>query len=179
MNPIWFRAISAGIVVAAISGAVAIGGGSPPDLTRMAARSSEAAANLEEANRNIARAVRDTRALASIVSSVGDQLDASRRLLETQLRIESTSRSSAERSVELTTSIRSVRDRLEEVRADLATLARLAGRAGTLTQSSADSAAPLQTSLRRLHKRFDELIEESRELNRKARGYEELRDGPG
>lgn len=179
MNPVWLKTISAVTVVVAISGAVAIGGGSPPDLTRMAARSSEAAANLEEANRNIAGAVRDTRALASIVSSVGDQLDASRRLLETQLRIERTSRSSAERSAKLTASIRSVRDRLEEVRADLGTLARLAGRAGTLTRSSADAATPLQASLRRLRERFDELIEESRELNRKARGYEELRDGPG
>lgn len=179
MSAPWLKVASVVLTAGLLIAVVAIGGGAPPDLASIASRSSEAAGNLEAANRNISRAVRDTEALVEIVSSVGEQLEASERLLETQLQIERSSRSSADRSEELTEKIRSVGARLRELRDDLSSVAGLARRAGDVTETSADSAERLQATLRRLRLRFDRLIEESRELNRKARGYEELRDGPG
>jgi hypothetical protein len=44
---------------------------------------------------------------------------------------------------------------------------------------SSTASSRLAATLRALRARFDQVVEQSRRLNRKARGYQKLRDGPG
>lgn len=158
--------------------AVIVGGGAPPDPARLARVASAAADNAAEAADNIAVARRDTEALATISDNVLRQLDASRRLLKVQLEIEESSRSSADASGALGTNIRGLKETLTNLKKRLETLSLLAGDAGDQSRAAAAGARTLRASLDELKRRYDRLIEESRELNRKARGYAELKDGP-
>jgi chromosome segregation ATPase len=159
--------------------AVAIGGGSLPRPDRLASLASEASRNTREAAANIKRAVDDTEALATIADNVRTQLDASERLLETQLTIEEASREGARRSRALTDDIDRIQRVLARLRDRLIATSRLSEETTSVADSSAASADGLEHTLDVLRARFDELVEESRELNRKAHGYSELRDGPG
>ena len=171
--------VASGIVTAAlVVAALAIGGGSLPRPDRLASLASEASRNTEEAAGNIKRAVEDTEALATISDNVRSQLDASKRLLETQLTIEEASREGARRSRALTDGIDRIQRVLALLRDRLVETSRLSEETTSVADSSASSADGLEHTLDVLRARFDELVEESRELNRKAHGYSELRDGP-
>jgi methyl-accepting chemotaxis protein len=172
--------IASGIVTAAlVVVALAIGGGSLPRPDRLASLASEAARNTREAAANIKLAVEDTEALATIADNVRSQLDASERLLDTQLTIEEASREGARRSRALTDDVDRIRKVLARLRDRLIETSRLSEETTSVADSSASSADELEHTLDVLRARFDELVGESRELNRKAHGYSELRDGPG
>lgn len=159
--------------------AIAIGGGLPPPPGELLSAARSAASNVAVAADNLERAERDTRALVKIARNVRSQLDSSERLLETQLEIEEMSRSSLRRSRAMSQRILGIDRAIEELGERLRQMTSLATQTGGQAEDAADAAGVLQRTLDELRKRFERLIEESRELNRKARGYEEFRDGPG
>jgi chromosome segregation ATPase len=165
--------------VALVGIAVGLGGGSLPRPDRLASLAGEASRNTQQAARNIGRAVDDTEALATIADNVRTQLEASERLLETQLAIERASREGARRSRGLTEGIDDIQKVLARLRDRLVATSRLSEETTSVAGTSAASAAELEGALDVLRARFEELVRESRELNRKAHGYSELRDGPG
>jgi hypothetical protein len=171
--------LSAACTTVAVVAGLAIGGGLPPPPATLAREARAAQRNAAIAARNIARAESDTQALTTIAENVVRQVAASRRLLETQLEIEDASRSSARstglvrrRIGSLHDAIRSLGDRLEALSGDTEETGDQAG-------AAAGAARRLEATLRNLRARFDRLIEESRELNRKARGFQELQGGSG
>ena len=107
------------------------------------------------------------------------QLETSERLLATQLRIERASRAGAERSEALTDDIDRIRRVLDSLEVRLVKTSELSESTTSVAESSSAAADELERTLDVLQARFDELVRESRELNRKAHGYSELRDGPG
>ncbi|MFP5299165.1 MAG: hypothetical protein ACLGHL_09285 [Actinomycetota bacterium] len=159
--------------------AFAIGGGLPASPGSLLSSARSAADNVTIAAGNLRRAERDTRALIEIAENVRSQLESSQRLLETQLAIEEMSRGSLRRSQRLNEQIEAMHREIVRLGERLGSMSDLATRTGGQAEASATAAQRLQGALDRLRKRFEELIDESRELNRKARGYEEFRDGPG
>ena len=159
--------------------AIAIGGGALPRPDRLASLAGEASRNTKEAAENIKRAVDDTEALAVIADNVTDQLRTSERLLETQLRIEKSSREGAAMSRSLTEDIDRIERVLNRLKVRLIATSTLSESTSSLAESSSAAATDLQETLDHLQARFDVLVKESRELNRKAHGFGELQDGPG
>ena len=111
------RKVAAALVTAALLiAAIAIGGGALPRPDRLASLASEASRNTRKAADNLAQAVDDTEALATIAANVRSQLRTSERLLETQLTIERASRDGARRSRSLGGEIDAIRKILERLR---------------------------------------------------------------
>ena len=172
------KIVSALATVAFLAGAIAIGGGHPVSPARIAATTSEAARNAAEAERNTQEAAESTRALATIAENVASQVESSRRLLEIQLRLERSARDGAARSQDLQKGIDEIRRVLQSLRGKIATLTDLSGRTVASGQRAADAGDAIEARLRVLEARFEEVIKQSRRLNRKARGYDEARGGP-
>lgn len=166
------RGVSIGASVVMLGGAVAIGGGAPLGIGTLADKTSDAARNATIAADNTSDAVASTEALGSIARSVKSQLDSSERMLETQLRIEKATEVSSDAARDLAAQIERIRAALNRLRADLTQLATLAEASGAATASTAAAAARLGAEIDSLSERFDRVVEESRELNRKARTYE-------
>lgn len=173
------RGFSIGLTVALLGVAGAVGGGTPLSPAQIADATRQAAENSEAAAANTDRAARDTRALATIMENVQSQVDTSRLLVRTQLELQESSQRGAERSAELARGIEQVRKALTSLRVRLAGLVTISNGASATARESSDSASRLAGSLRRLRARFDEVVKQSRRLNRKARGYSKLREGPG
>ena len=176
MTPL--KIVSSILTVAFIAGAVAIGGGHPISPARIAATTSEAARNAAQAEENTARAAKSTRALATIAENVDSQVESSRRLLEIQLRLEKNARVGAERSRDLQNGIAGISRALASLRDDIAALTELSERTVSNGEEAATAGTSIEDRLSALQARFEEVIEQSRRLNRKARGYQEARDGP-
>ena len=170
---------SAVLTVGLLAGAVAIGGGHPISPARIAATTSEAARNAARAQENTQRAAESTRALVTIAENVESQVRSSRRLLETQLELEENARVGAERSGDLQAGIDGIRGALMSLRDDIAALTSLSERTVSHGEDAAAAGAEIEARLSALEQRFQQVIEQSRRLNRKARGYQEARDGPG
>lgn len=168
------QAASVLLTVAFVAGGVAIGGGVPRSISDLAGKTSAAADNARVAAENTERAARDTEALASIAESVKSQLDSSRRMLDTQLKIEAATDENAQRSRALTGVIKEIRAALIDLETRLTRLSRAARATGGTAESTAAAAARLDATLAALSARFEVVVAESRELNRKARAYEEL-----
>lgn len=166
------------VTAGALAGAVAIGGGVPLSPAEIADATEMAAANSKTAVRNTSEAERDTRALATIARNVDRQLATSRRMLDIQLQIEATSESMNSRTVDLAGAIEAIEEELSALERDVAALANLAGRTAGYADDSVAAARTLRETLAVLMERFDEVVAESRELNRKARGYQKLRSRP-
>jgi DNA repair exonuclease SbcCD ATPase subunit len=162
-----------------VTGAVTIGGGHPISPARIAVSTSAAVRNAHEAQENTSRAATSTRALATIARNVDSQVRSSRRLLEIQLQLERSSRRGAERSVDLQRGIEGVRRRLASLGQDISVLTALSRRTVTSGRASTNAANNIQDALEALERRFREVVRESKRLNEKARGFAELRDGPG
>ncbi len=172
--------IASAVATTALAGtAIVIGGGHPVSPAQIARTTSEAARNAEEAERNTSRAAESTRALVTIAENVASQVQSSRRLLEIQLRLERSAREGAARSEDLHAGIDDIRRALLSVRADIRSLTDLSGNTVTSAERSAAAGTMIEGRLRALEARFKEVIKQSRRLNRKARGYDEARDGPG
>jgi hypothetical protein len=161
-----------------VIGALAIGGGVPLAPKEVADATSRAADNARIAASHTERAARYTEALATIARNVRSQVETSRRLLATQLRLEASSRESAGRSDDLQRGLAEVRSGLVRFEKKLRELTRMSSMTTSDSEASAGAAGDLLSTLRGLEQRFQAVIRESRELNRKARGYEEIRDGP-
>lgn len=169
------KLVSVVLTVAFAGGAIAIGAGAPVSPARIAKVAGDATRNLKEAQANIDEAVGSTEALAEIERNVSSQLATSRRLLETQLSIESTSEEGVELSRQLVDRIDAVGTELsglvERLRDVAATSEDISGTA----RSSERAASELQATLDRLIARYEVAVRESRELNKKARAYEQVR----
>ncbi|HYI46229.1 MAG TPA: hypothetical protein VE174_12300 [Actinomycetota bacterium] len=168
-------ALSGAILVLALS----VGGGVPLSPARIADATSRAAENSAVAARNTERAANDTEALATIARNVRSQVETSRKLLETQTGLHNSSKLGAARSEEIANGIASIQRALNGLRTKIQGLTRSSSQAAGFAERSSDAAEGLAITLRALRDRFDTVVKESRKLNRKARGYSELRDGPG
>lgn len=156
-------------------GAWAIGGGIPLTPRQLATATEEAVSNARIAARNTRRAAEATEAVAQITRNVAAQLDTSRRLLRTQLTIEGTSREGVDIARSLTARIEEIADALADLDRRLRSLSRLAAAAGGRVRTVAAAAGSLDMTLDRLRARFDDVVDESRELNRKAKAFGEVR----
>jgi methyl-accepting chemotaxis protein len=172
------RIVSWVIAIGSLVGGLAIGGGVPPSPAHLARAAGDAADNTSRARSNTASAVESTEALATIARNVYRQLQASRRMLTTQLEIERSSRAGLRHARTLVDRIARIRTAIKDLAARLADVAELSEDATATSETSARAADLLATKLRRLDARFDIVTRESRELNRKARGYRRLRDKP-
>jgi methyl-accepting chemotaxis protein len=155
--------------------AVAVGGGTPPSPGAIASAASEAADNLERAQANIRAAAEDTEVLASIAEDVDSQLQSSRRMLETQLDIEQSSKEGLAISRDLAGSIEDVAKALQGLEGKLRALSEDSAEVTGSSESIELAARNLDSRLDVLIDRFKVVTRESRELNRKARGLEGLR----
>lgn len=171
--------LASGIITAGLLiGAVLQGGGVPLSPAEIARGTSRAADNVTTAVGNTRAAVESTRALGRIADAVNEQVSASRRMLEIQLEIEKSSRAGAEQSTSLEKAVGSIESALTALESDLSSLSRATRRAGANTEAAAASASTLVDALDALEGRFDVVVEQSRKLDRKARGYRKLREGP-
>jgi hypothetical protein len=173
-----WRWLSLFVTLALLGGAIAIGGGTPLSPATIARRAETAAENSRIAERNTETAARDTRALAKIARDVGSQLESSRRMLHIQLEIERSSRSTAERSSRLRNAIGAIERTLSTLETPLRKLAEIAERGMGAARTNAAVADRLREQMSTLIARYRVVTRESRELNRKARGYEKLREDP-
>ena len=177
MTPL--RLVAVVVSAALFGGALAIGGGVPLSPGQIAAATRSAADNSRAAAANTELAARDTRALATIARNVGSQVRSSRLLLETQTRLHESSREGVERAKLIARGIARVRQALDAMRRRIAVLTSFSEDAATAAADSSSAADRLARTLRALRARFDEVVRQSRRLNRKARGFDEARDGPG
>jgi len=157
-------------------GAVVIGGGTPLSPGKIADATSIAARNAEEAAENTARAERSTRALADIAEDVRSQLESSKKLLEIQLGLEASSRDGAERAKLLEGDIDAIGRELLALQRAAEALSDASGDAGDQVKTLAGSATDLEQEIAALGRRFNAVVKQSRELNRKARGFDRLGD---
>jgi hypothetical protein len=161
-----------------VTAAFAIGGGVPLAPEKVADATAHAADNARIAATHTERAARYTEALAAIAGNVRSQVETSRRLLATQLRLEESARDSGRRSADLQRGLEDVRSMLARFETKLGELTRLSSTTTSDSETSARAASRLLSTLRALERRFQVVTRQSRELNRKARGYDEIRDGP-
>lgn len=173
-SPLALKLVSVLLTASFLVAGIAIGGGIPRSLSDLAGKTAAAADNAREAERNTQRAATDTEALAQIAESVKSQLDSSRRMLATQLKIEEATDENADRSRDLTRVIRRIRTALVDLEARLTRLSRAAATTGVTAEATAAAAARLNATLTSLTARFQMVVAESRELNRKANAYEGL-----
>ncbi|MDQ3986776.1 MAG: hypothetical protein M3280_09800 [Actinomycetota bacterium] len=168
------KVVCALVAALMLAGAIAVGAGAPLSPGAIAQSARDAAANLDVAEKNIEGAVEDTEALAEISRSVQSQVQASRRLLQIQLRIERASRKGTDLSTSLTSNIRLLSKALARVEGRLRLVASQSDRVTTAASSSESAASVLKDTLNELGARFQVALKESRELNRKARAYDEI-----
>ncbi|MGH2734154.1 MAG: hypothetical protein ACRDKZ_01130 [Actinomycetota bacterium] len=170
------RLASGALTIVFCLGALAVGGGLPVEVSTIVAETRRAADNAAIAKRNTRAAVRSTEALADIARHVRAQQRSSKRMLEIQLDIEASSRSSATRSERIADELARLKKELEDLTDRFGSLTSLSERAGAQTQATAAASGRLRATLGRLLERFEEVTRESSELNRKARGYDEIAD---
>ena len=163
-------------VVAGIlaTGAVAIGAGTPLPPREIASNTRAAAGNAAEAADNTNVMASDTEHLATIAGNARRQYQISKRLLQTQLEMEESSRSSIEESRELHEGLRGIGRELADLLERLRKIARYSDASTTSAGAATSAASSLEATLERLSARFEAVVRESRELNRKARGYERV-----
>lgn len=172
---VYLKIASVGTTIGFVIGAVAIGGGTPLSPAAIADAASRAAANARAAEENTAKAAQDSAALEEIARNVASQAETSEKLLETQLALEESSRRGAARAKELTRELGRIAELLDRVVARMEGIAGLAATTLSATDASATAADSLMTRLTTLEARFRAVVEQSRRLNRKARGYEEAK----
>lgn len=172
------RAISISLSVICLAGAILMAEGAPRSPQELARHAREAARNVAEARTNIEGAARDTEALARVVENIAVQVETSRRLLRTQLSIEDGSRDTAADGRRLAVRTDELASELETISVRLGRLSRLARGGVESSEDAAGRAARLEDAIGSLDRSFRRLIRQSRELNRKARGYRRLREGP-
>jgi uncharacterized protein YgfB (UPF0149 family) len=170
------KIISAALTAVFVAGAFLIGGGTPLSPKEIADATSKAANNAKEAADNTAQAERSTRALAEIAEDVRSQLESSEKLLQIQLGLEDSSRVGADRAEALERDIAAIGRALANLQRAGEALSSASGEAGSQVETLAGSATDLEDEIAALGRRFGRVVKESRELNRKARGFERLGD---
>jgi chromosome segregation ATPase len=166
------------VTLALIVVAGAIGAGVPIAPARIADATTDAAHNVAIAEGNTEKAVQETEDLAQISKNVRKQLETSRRMLSTQLEIERATGKAAASSQDLNDALTEVGNALGGVESQLSDLLSLAHRSAATVDATVSSATDLQEVIALLQARFQQVTEQSRELNRKARSYAEAKDGP-
>lgn len=172
------NAFSAAVTLTGVVGAAAVWTGAPLAPATIARHAQDAARNSSEAVLNLTEAEISTDALHDIAENVRVQLETSRRMLDTQLQIESSTRRGGGYARAIAERIRSINRVLARLKDGLAVLGMLSLEATLSAEDAAAAAGMLGATLDVLQDAYDQVIDESRELNRKSRGYAELRDGP-
>jgi hypothetical protein len=171
--------IVSGLLTGALAlGAVVQGGGKPLSPAEIARATTRAADNAAQAANNTKSAAGDTEALATIARNVQSQLDTSRRMVATQLRLEASARRGARQSAAVQTGIAEIHRIISALLRRLTTMTAVAEHTADQGEAAADAARALDHMLSVLEAKFDEVIVQSRELNRKARGFSKLRGRP-
>lgn len=155
-------------------GAVVVGGGTPLPPREIADNTRAAAANASEAADNTDAMATDTESLATIAGNARRQYQISKRLLETQLEMEESARSSIDKSRALHEGLRGIGRELATLLTRLRSIASYSDESTTSAERSVAAATSLEATLSRLSARFEAVVRESRELNRKARGYDRV-----
>jgi hypothetical protein len=172
-----WKAICIVLTLALMAGAIAIGGGVPLSPGAIARSTTDAARNSRIAARNTLEAARRTEALGRIARNVGRQVAASQRLLRTQLRIEESTAAGVGNARQLTRDVSILERTIRDVEDRLADLSSLSSGVTASSRAAGSAAGALDSSLDALEVRFAEVVRQSRRLNRKARGYEQLTGG--
>ncbi|MDX6587627.1 MAG: hypothetical protein QOI31_2100 [Solirubrobacterales bacterium] len=172
------KALSLLVTVACLVGAFALGGEKPLSPAVLARHTNEARKNLAEAVDNAELTARRTAAFGDIARNVKRQLDSSRRLLAIQLELEDSSRAGSKATEVINDRLASLAGTLDSLRDLIQSLGGLSQRLGDVASNTVSGASDLTGRLDALHARFQRVIEESRELNRKARGFEKAGDTP-
>lgn len=168
-------ALASWLAAAALAvGAVVIGGGTPLPPREIAANTRAAAANAAEAAGNTEAMATDTESLATIAANARAQYETSKRLLETQLEMEASSRSSVRKSRALNDGLRGIGRELARLLTRLRSISSYSDTSTASTREAVSAATSLEATLQRLSERFQDVVRESRELNRKARGYDRV-----
>lgn len=175
---VWLKAAAVLVTAGSLTGAVLIGGGTPPSPARVAEAAGQAARNTRIAARNAEQAAEGSEALARIMRNVRSQLESSRRLLRIQLRIEGSSEESVDLARALEDRIAALGGVVEDLASRVRRLVDLSSAVQGSVVANDRAAAGLERSLRELARRYRDVTRESRELARKARGYERLQEGP-
>jgi hypothetical protein len=134
--------------------------------------------NLDRAEHNTDLTVESTEGFALIAHNVRSQVHSSETLLRIQRGLEESSVDTAGTSIELRKALQALAREFSRTAAPLTRVNDLAEQTAAAGVASAGSAERLFGALLGLRARFDKVVKESRELNRKARGFAELRDGP-
>ena len=169
------KAASGLATLALVVAAVGVGAGKPLSPARIANLTSEAADNLRIAVSNTEDAVRATEALATIEKNVQSQLATSRRLLETQLGIEESSKAGLDISRGVADRIGAVAGALEGLVGRLRDVGSLSSSVTGSAEAGEAAAEDLEAALDHLIARYEVAVRESRELNKKARAFEQVR----
>ncbi|MEA2432620.1 MAG: hypothetical protein QOG54_77 [Actinomycetota bacterium] len=177
MNPA-LKILSGLLTIGLSLGAIVQGGGKPLSPAEIAQATRRAADNARQAAENTKAAADDTDALATIAVNVRSQLDTSERMLATQLRLEASSRRGAARSADVQAGIRAIERIISALERRLVAVTDIAEHTAVQGEASAGAAEVLDRVLRILGAKFDVVVEQSRELNRKARGFSKLRGRP-
>jgi hypothetical protein len=172
------RIVSGALTCALALGAVVQGGGKPLSPAEIARATRRAADNAALAAANTKRAAGDTEALATISRNVQSQLDTSRRMVATQLRLEASARRGARQSAAVQTGIGAIHGIISALERRLTAMTAVAEDTAAQGEGAADAARALDHVLSILELKFAEAIDQSRELNRKARGFSRLRGRP-
>lgn len=166
--------LTIGLVLAAVS----VNPDTPRTPAELARRTTDARSNLERAVANTDASVERTEAFGTIAKNVKSQLRSSRRLLKIQLELEASSKKAGRASREVRRRLGRLRDVYARVASRLDGLSELSRNAGTLSADSATAGEALLARLETLKRRFEKVVAQSKRLNRKARAFQEVGEGP-
>jgi hypothetical protein len=172
------KVLSIAISLAAIAGAVVVSDRAPLTPAHLVRTTRDARINLDRAEENTDETVESTEGFALIAHNVRSQVQSSETLLRIQRGLERSSVETAATSIELRKALAGLARDFSRAAAPLDRVNRLAQETAAAGVASAGAAERLFGALLGLRARFDKVLKESRELNRKARGFAELRDGP-
>jgi methyl-accepting chemotaxis protein len=161
-----------------IGAAFAVGGEKPLSPAEIAHRTSLARSDLKKALKNTELTIEQSRSFETVSENVRRQLKASQRLLEIQLSLEVSSRSSVRVAEEVRARIAKLLGTMESLGSAMPELSARSGELGATTQEALAGASDLSALLLEVEEGFGELIEQSRKLNRRARGYDQAKGIP-
>jgi hypothetical protein len=166
------------VSVAALAGAVIVSDEAPLPPAKLLRSTRDARQNLERAEANTEESAENTEGFALIAANVRSQVNSSETLLRIQRGLEQSSVESGRTAFELRKALAALARGFRRASSPLGRINELAERTSATGATSVRAAEGLMRELFGLRLRFDKVVKESRELNRKARGYAELRDGP-
>lgn len=172
------KLVSALVTIALMVATVSVNPDTPRTPAELARRTTDARSNLERAVAHTDASVERTQAFETIARNVRSQLRSSRLLLEIQLDLEASSKKAGRASRRVRARLGRLRDVYARVASRLRGLSELSRKAGNLSADSATAGEALLTRLDTLKNTFQKVVTQSKRLNRKARAFQEVGEGP-